>query len=213
MTRALRAIDGAVVVVDAVEEVMVQTETVTRQALEERVRPVVYINKIDRLVKELRLTPEQIQAKIGRIISDFNRLIDIYAEPQYRDIWKVSPASGTVAFGSAKDRWGFTAEIAQRHNLRFQDVLKTYESSEFDELKKKLPLHEAILNMIIDHMPPPHVAQKYRIPKIWHGDLDSEVGKAMVNCDENGPTVMCVTDVKVDPQAGIVATGRLFQEH
>ncbi|OGD46888.1 elongation factor EF-2 [Candidatus Bathyarchaeota archaeon RBG_16_48_13] len=210
VTRALRAIDGAVVVVDAVEEVMVQTETVTRQALEERVRPVVYINKIDRLVKELRLTPEQIQAKIGRIISDFNRLIDIYAEPQYRDIWKVSPASGTVAFGSAKDRWGFTAEIAQRHNLRFQDVLKTYESSEFDELKKKLPLHEAILNMIIDHMPPPHVAQKYRIPKIWHGDLDSEVGKAMVNCDENGPTVMCVTDVKVDPQAGIVATGRLF---
>jgi elongation factor 2 len=76
VTRSLRAIDGAVVVVDSVEEVMVQTETVTRQALEVRVRPVLYINKIDRLIKELRLTSEQIQERIARIIRDFNQLIE-----------------------------------------------------------------------------------------------------------------------------------------
>src|SRR5438309_9363175 len=71
VTRSLRAIDGAVVVVASVEEVMVQTETVTRQAVEERVRPVLYINKIDRLIKELKLTPEGIMERIGRIIRDF----------------------------------------------------------------------------------------------------------------------------------------------
>ena len=69
---------------------MVQTETVTRQALEERVRPVLYINKIDRLIKELRLNSEQIQERIGRIITEFNRLIELYAEPEYREKWKVS---------------------------------------------------------------------------------------------------------------------------
>jgi elongation factor 2 len=59
-------------------------------------------------------------------------------------------------------------------------------------------------------MPPPHVAQKYRIPKIWKGDLNSEVGKAMMNCDENGPAVLAVVNIVVDPQAGVVAVGRLF---
>src|SRR5246127_1507335 len=61
VTRSLRAVDGAIVVIDAVESVMTQTETVTRQALEERVRPLLYINKIDRLVKELRLDPSAMQ--------------------------------------------------------------------------------------------------------------------------------------------------------
>src|SRR5881409_2851770 len=111
VTRSLRAIDGAVVVVDSVEEVMVQTETVTRQALEERVRPVLYINKIDRLIKELKLSPEQIQERIARIIKDFNGLLDLYAEPEFKEKWKVSFASNTVAMGSAKDRWGFNFEV------------------------------------------------------------------------------------------------------
>ncbi|MFW6111376.1 MAG: GTP-binding protein, partial [Thermoproteota archaeon] len=82
VTRALRAIDGAVVVVDAVEEVMVQTETVTRQALQERVKPVLFINKVDRLIKELKLTPDEIQNKLIRVIQDFNNLIDLYGEPE-----------------------------------------------------------------------------------------------------------------------------------
>ena len=210
VTRSLRAIDGAVVVVDSVEEIMVQTETVTRQALEERVRPVLYINKIDRLIKELRLTPEQIQERIGRIITEFNRLIDLYAEPEYRENWKVSFATNTVAMGSAKDRWGFNAEIAKEKGVKFSDVVDAYLKESVESLRERAPLHEAILNMAVESMAPPHVAQRYRIPRIWKGDINSEVGQAMLNCDDNGPVVMAVTNIVVDPQAGVVASGRLF---
>ena len=210
VTRSLRAIDGAVVVVDAVEEVMVQTETVTRQAVEERVRPVLYVNKIDRLIKELKLTSDQIQDKIARIIKDFNGLIELYAEPEFREKWKVNFATNTVAMGSAKDRWGFTSAIARNRGVKFSDVFDAYVNDRAEELKEKSPLNEAILDMAVDAMSPPHEAQKYRIPKIWKGDVNSEFGQAMVNCDDTGPIVMCVTNIVVDPQAGVVATGRLF---
>jgi len=210
VTRSLRAIDGAVVVVDSVEEIMVQTETVTRQALEERVRPVLYINKIDRLIKELRLSSEQIQERISRIITEFNRLIELYAEPEYREKWRVSFASNTVAMGSAKDRWGFNAEIAKEKGVKFQDVVDAYTKDIIAELRERAPLHEAVLNMAVEAMPPPHVAQKYRVPRVWKGDINSEVGQAMLNCDDNGPVVMAITNIVVDPQAGVVASGRLF---
>lgn len=213
VTRALRAIDGVVVVSDSVEGIMTQTETVTRQALEERVRPVLYINKIDRLVKELRLNPAEMQRWLSNIIAEFNRLIDIYAEPELKEIWKVSIQGNSVAFGSAKDRWGFNYKIAQKKGIGFKDVYDAYTSDNPDAIKtlaESAPLHEAILGMVVQHHPPPHVAQKYRIPKIWPGDLDSEIGRSLLTCDENGPVTMMVTTINVDPQAGRVATGRLF---
>src|SRR4030065_1636337 len=80
VTRALRVIDGAVVVVDAVEAIMAQTEIVTEQALEERVRPVLFINKVDKLIVELKLNAEQIQKKFTRIIGSFNDLIEVYGD-------------------------------------------------------------------------------------------------------------------------------------
>ncbi|MFP3224232.1 MAG: elongation factor EF-2 [Nitrososphaeria archaeon] len=210
VTRSLRALDGAVVVVDAVEGVMTQTETVLRQALDERVRPVLYINKIDRLIKELRLTPEKMQIWLSNIINDVNRLIDIYAEPEFKDKFKVSITNDSVAFGSSKDRWGFTLSMAKAKNMGFKDVYEGYNRGDISSLVENFQLHEAILSMVIKHIPPPYVAQKYRIPKIWKGDPESEIYKAMIECDDNGPTVMMVTNVVVDPQAGPVAVGRLF---
>lgn len=210
VTRSLRAIDGAVVVCDSVEGIMTQTETVTRQALEERVRPVLYINKIDRLVKELRLSPEKMQEWLAGIISDFNRLIDIYAEPELKDKWKVNIQNDSVSFGSAKDRWGFNAGIAAKKGIKFSDVYEAYTTGDPKTLAEKAPLHEAVLGMVVKHHPPPHVAQQYRIPKIWRGDLNSDIGKALVACDEKGPAIMMITTIVVDPQAGPVAVGRLF---
>lgn len=213
VTRALRAIDGVVVVSDSVEGIMTQTETVTRQALEERVRPVLYINKIDRLVKELRLDPPAMQKWLSNIIAEFNKLIDIYAEPEIKEKWKVSIQGNTVAFGSAKDRWGFNYNTVQKKGISFKDVYDAYTSDNpnlIKELAEKAPLHDAVLGMVVQHHPPPHVAQRYRIPKIWPGDLDSDTGKALLACDDKGPIIMMVTTINVDQQAGRVATGRLF---
>jgi len=210
VTRALRAIDGAVVVVDAVEEVMVQTETVTRQALGERVRPVLFINKVDRLIRELRLTPDEIQSKLLRVIRDFNNLIDIYGEPGFKERWKVDPAKETVAFGSALHKWGFTLSMAQQKGMKFSDIVDAYAKDEYQKLPETLPLHTAILDMVVKNHPNPIEAQKYRIAKVWKGETDSEIGQAMLNCEDTGPTVMCITLAQLDPHAGLVATGRLF---
>ncbi|MGC2669306.1 MAG: elongation factor EF-2 [Candidatus Nitrosopolaris sp.] len=213
VTRALRAIDGVVVVSDSVEGIMTQTETVTRQALEERVRPVLYINKIDRLVKELRLDPSAMQKWLSNIIAEFNRLVDIYAEKELKEKWKVSIQANSVAFGSAKDRWGFNFAMAQKKGITFKDVYDAYTSEDPTLIKllaERAPLHDAVLGMVVQHHPPPHVAQRYRIPKIWGGDLESDIGRSLVSCDDKGPAVMMVTTINVDPQAGRVATGRLF---
>lgn len=64
--------------------------------------------------------------------------------------------------------------------------------------------------MVVEAMPPPHVAQRYRIPKVWRGNLESDFAKSMIECNDNGPTIMAITNIVVDPQAGVVATGRLF---
>lgn len=210
--RALRALDGAIVVVDAVEGVMTQTEMYLRVALEERVRPILFINKIDRLIKELKLSPSEIQQRLVQIVKDINTLIMNYADKEFQKAWLLDPAKGQVAFGSARDRWGLTIPLAAQKGIKISDIIDVYNRGKdaVAELQKAAPLHEAILDMVVKYIPSPREAQKYRIPKIWHGDPNSEIAKHMMECDPNGPLIMMVTDVKVDPHAGLVATGRIF---
>ena len=211
VTRSLRVIDGAIVVVDSVEEVMVQTETVTRQALEERVRPLLFINKIDRLIKELKLTPQEIQQKILRIIRDFNGLIEAYGEPEFREKWKVKWDNDSVAFGSALHGWGLTNSIAAKKGIRFSDIVDIYnEDPEGLALRRDIPVHEALLNMVALHVPDPIEAQSYRVERLWRDKQDEELFNALKNCDPNGPLIMGVNAVRIDPHAGIVVTGRIF---
>src|SRR3989475_10683217 len=75
VTRAMRAIDGVILLVDAVAGIMPQTETVIRQALKERVRPVLFLNNVDRLLHELKITPDQMQLRFRKIITDVNTRI------------------------------------------------------------------------------------------------------------------------------------------
>jgi len=210
VTRAMRAIDGAIVVVCAVEGVMPQTETVLRQALRERVKPVLFINKVDRLINELKLTPEELQSRFIKIINDINNLIRKMAPEEFKDKWLVRVEDGSVAFGSAYNNWAISVPFMKKSGITFKDIIKYCEEDRQDELAEKAPLHEVVLDMVIKHLPSPPEAQKYRIPHLWKGDLNSEAGKAMLNCDPNGPLAGVITKIIVDKHAGAVSVCRLF---
>src|SRR5438034_1075478 len=210
VTRAMRAIDGVIILVDSVEGIMPQTETVIRQALKERVRPVLFINKVDRLVNELKISPDMMQQRFQKIITEVNNRIRKWLPEDLGEKWMVNVEAGSVAFGSAYHKWAVSAPFTKRTGIGFKDVYKHAQEGTMKELAKKAPLHSVVLNMVIRHLPNPLEAQKIRIPIIWKGDLESPVGKAMMTVDENGPVGYMVTKIIVDPQAGEVAAGRLF---
>ncbi len=212
VTRAMRAIDGAIVLVDAVEGVMPQTETVVRQALKERVKPVLFINKVDRLITQQQLTPEKIQERFISVIKDVNKLINNIAPKEFKEKWQVNVQDGSVAFGSAFHNWAMSVPFMKRTGLSFKDVIDSYAKggTAYKDLAKKSPLHVVVLNMVIRHHPNPVQAQEYRIPWLWHGELESEDGKSLLNCDPKGNLFICITKVVVDPQAGEVSCGRIF---
>lgn len=210
VTRALRAIDGAIVVVDAVEGVMVQTETVLRQAIREHVHPVLYINKVDRLIDELKLSPDEMQERFVEIISKFNELLKKYAPDELAERWKVSVEGGSVAFGSATEKWALSITQMKKKDITFKDIIDAHEKNEIEELQEQSPLDEVILDMVVNHLPNPDEAQSERISEIWRGDISSELGQNMVGSKPDGPLCMIVTDVEVDEQAGVVSTGRIF---
>jgi elongation factor 2 len=216
VTRSLRAVDGALVVVDAVEGPMTQTETVLMQALRERVKPILFINKVDRLIKEIKLTPEDIQRKFAKIITRVNTLIEKYAPAEHKKDWQVNVEDGRVAFGSALHKWGLNLPHMKMKNVTFADIIDAYTGEheevgrKVDALSKKAPLNEPILDMFCEHLPNPLQAQPYRQSQIWPGDPNSVVGKSMAKVDPNGPLLMCVSTIEVDPHSGLVAIGRVF---
>ncbi|MEA1943778.1 MAG: elongation factor EF-2 [Euryarchaeota archaeon] len=209
VTRAMRAVDGAIVVVDAVEGAMPQTETVLRQALRENVTPVLFINKVDRLINELQLDSEKMQIKLGKVIDNVNKLIKGMSEEKYKE-WRLDAAKGNVAFGSALYNWAISVSYMQKTGIGFKDIYKYCKKNNMKELAEKCPLHEVLNDMVIRHLPDPLVSQKRRVPVIWHGDVDSDIGTQMTACDPAGEVALMVTKITRDPHAGEIATGRLF---
>jgi len=216
VTRAMRAVDGCVVLSCAVEGVMPQTETVLRQALKELVKPVLFINKVDRLIKEVKLTPQEMEKKFISIIDHVNTLIHDIAPEGYKEKWKVGVAEGSVAFGSAFHNWALSFPYMKAKGITFKEVIDAYQGTDEEihqnvkALAKKAPLHEVVLNMSVKHHPDPVIAQAYRIPKIWHGDLESPLGQSLLHCDPKGEVAFVPIKIVVDKHAGEVAGGRLF---
>merc|ERR1719329_267975 len=119
VTAALRVTDGALVVVDTIDGVCVQTETVLRQAISERVRPVLMVNKVDRAILELQLPAEELYQAFCRSIESVNVIVAMYNDEALGDV-QVDPCKGTVAFGSGLHQWAFTLKkFARTYGAKF----------------------------------------------------------------------------------------------
>jgi elongation factor 2 len=130
VTAALRITDGAMVVVDCIEGCAVQTETVLRQSLAERVKPCLFVNKVDRCILELQMEPEDMYSRFRRAIEDVNVIIATYNDALMGDV-QVDPSKGTVAFGSGLHGWGFNVE-------RFARIYAAKMGVDKDKMMKRL---------------------------------------------------------------------------
>merc|ERR1711970_1589213 len=257
VTAALRVTDGALVVMDCVEGVCVQTETVLRQALQERVKPVVMINKVDRIILELQAELEDTYLNFVKILENANVIIATYNDEALGDC-QVFPDMATVAFGSGLQSWAFTLNyFATLYAAKFKTdpeklMKKMWGNNFFDTksgkwskketdtnvrgfckfvlepifkmfklimdgkkekytklinmcgvnltsdekdlvlkplvktvMRKWLPASDALLEMIVLHLPSPAKAQTYRTENLYEGPIDDPCGTSMKTCDPN----------------------------
>jgi elongation factor 2 len=132
VTAALRVTDGALVVVDCVSGVCVQTETVLRQAIAERIRPVLFMNKMDRALLELQLDQEDLYLTFQRVVENVNVIIATYADDDGpMGIVRVDPTNGSVGFGSGLHGWAFTLK-------QFSEMYAAKFGVDTEKLMKKL---------------------------------------------------------------------------
>jgi elongation factor 2 len=283
VTAALRVTDGALVVVDSVEGVCVQTETVLRQALTERIKPVMTINKLDRCFLELQQDPEDMYQAFSRIIETANVIMATYQDEALGDVC-VYPEKGTVAFSAGLHGWAFTlnrfaAMYAKKFGVELtkmrarlwgdnffnkadkkwvkksssdaprafcefiikpikkiielcmadkveelQKLLNGLEiklTTEDKELRQKplmkrvlqkwLPADQALLEMMVLHLPSPAIAQKYRAETLYEGPVDDACCTAIRNCDPNGPLMLYVSKmIPATDKGRFIAYGRVF---
>ncbi len=202
VSRALRASDGAVILVDALEGLMTQTETNIRLAVGgEACKPVLFINKVDRLINELKLPPAKVYERVDIIIAKVNELIMKVAPEGLGKEWRVSFQEGSVAIGSAKTGWAFTMKTLEKKSIKPIVVFEKYNEGDEKWLRENLPLDDALLEMIVKHLPNPREAQRIKIPRIWKGDLESPEGQALLNVDPNGPLMGLICKIFIDPKS------------
>lgn len=287
VTAALRITDGALVVVDCVEGVCVQTETVLRQALGERIKPVVCVNKVDRALLELQVSKEDLYQSFSRTVESVNVIISTYQDESLGDV-QVYPDQGTIAFGSGLHGWCFTVrQFANRYSKKFgvdrQKMMQRLWGDSFfnpktkkwtnkdvdadgkplerafnmfvldpifrlfaaimnfkkdqiptllekleiqlkgDEkelegkallkvvMRKFLPAADALMEMIVIHLPSPVTAQAYRAEQLYEGPADDASCIAIRNCDPTADLMIYVSKmIPTSDKGRFYAFGRVF---
>eukprot|EP01083_Nonionella_stella_P222608 794157_1 len=287
VTAALRVTDGALVVVDCIEGVCVQTETVLRQAISERIKPILFLNKLDRVFLELHSELEDAYQTFRNAIESVNVVIATYMDESMGDL-QVDPGLSMVGFGSGLHAWGFNlATFAKMYASKFQvsekvlmkklwgenffntktkkwtskqhnadgtqnprgfchfilkpmndliNAIMEDKTEKYEKLLKRLnvklpkdavgqtgkpllkaamrtwlPAGDTLLNMIVEHIPSPVVAQKYRCELLYTGDQTDVYAKAIRACDQTGPLSMYVSKMVPTSEKGrFYAFGRVF---
>ncbi|XP_065193462.1 eukaryotic translation elongation factor 2-like [Sycon ciliatum] len=122
VTASLRVTDGAIVLVDCISGVRIQTETVLRQAIAERVKPILFMTKMDRALLELQLDQEDLYQTFQRIIESTNVIIATYCDDEGpMGNVQVDPCQGTVGFGSSQQDWAFSLkQFAEIYAAKFK---------------------------------------------------------------------------------------------
>jgi elongation factor 2 len=224
VTRGLRLTDGAIILIDVIEGVMVQTETVTRQAMADLVKPVLFVNKVDRLFRERKLTGRKAAEEINRIVREFNAMLGKYLDDERLEEWEVSFSRGSLSVGSALDKWGIDLntlrersggsdspkDLANAFISILEEIEQIYKAEERKELAAQYPVARVVLDSVIRVIPNPKVAQKYRIPLFWDGNPNSKVGKSLLGCNATGPCICMVGEVQPDKHASTAAAVRIF---
>jgi len=295
VTAALRVSDGALVVVDCIEGVCVQTETVLRQAISERIKPILFVNKLDRIFLELSMTAEEAFKSFRNSIESVNVIVETYNDESLGDI-QVTPETGRVGFGSGLHAWGFTLrDFAEMYENKFglsrEKLMKKFWGNNcwhpalnkwvkhdpvnnpykkggaepmnlergfcqfimkpmitlFDAIKNKeadvywpiiealnlklthderelvekpllkvvmrrwIPAGDALLNMIVEHLPSPATAQAYRCEILYSGNLEDPICDAIRACDPKAELSMYVSKMCPTSEKGrFIAFGRVF---
>jgi len=285
VTAALRITDGALVVVDCIEGVCVQTETVLRQALAERIKPVLTVNKLDRCFLELQMDPEEAYDTFRKCVENVNVVLATYSDDdKVMGDNMVYPEKGNVCFSAGLHGWAFTlATFARMYASKFgidedKMMARLWGDNFFDKAKSKwyngvkegaergfvgfvykpinqvitlaindqkdklfplleklnvelkseerelsgkalmkrvmqkwVPAADALLDMMIHHLPSPAMAQKYRADTLYEGPLDDSYCAALRACSPSGPPIMYVSKmIPIGDTGRFIAFGRVF---
>ncbi|UJG39960.1 MAG: GTP-binding protein [Candidatus Heimdallarchaeum aukensis] len=206
VAQAIRLVDGVIIVVDAVEGVMAQTHSVIKQSIEEGLKPILFINKVDRLINELKLDEKTIESKLNTIIQFVNELILQYSYNNNIQR-KVSFSDGTVIIGSALYGWALSKYSEQIP--KFSTIISLHKENNVKKLKKENSLISALMPAIVNSIPSPLIAQKARITNIIES-ISNQDRTSIEKCDNNGNTIICIGKLLYDKNRGIIAIGRLF---